>query len=173
MEEYKVIRLIFRSLTLAAAALGAFLPIVVSVEAQTAVDLKTQAKRVDFASALSTRPMKTGSSLPASCDTGEAFVRTDVAAGGNLYICTAADTWSVQGSGSGAEPPASEHGNFRGWDSTEAQSEWFSFGNLLSISGRSVNVATESVPQYLIGAAVPDSCAQWGVLFFEIDATGW
>jgi hypothetical protein len=36
-------------------------------EGQTLVDLRTQTKSVDFSGATSTKPMQTGSSLPATC----------------------------------------------------------------------------------------------------------
>ncbi len=54
---------------------------------------------VDFSGAASTAPMKTGAALPASCSVGQAFFKTDAAAGQNIYLCTAANTWTqVQGS---------------------------------------------------------------------------
>ena len=64
---------------------------------QTQIDLRTQGKNIDFSSAARTRPSKTGTLVPAACTIGETFVKTDAAAGKNLYICTAADVWSVQG----------------------------------------------------------------------------
>jgi hypothetical protein len=64
--------------------------------AQTQVDLRTQSKRVDFSNALSTKPFKTGSSLPPTCVLGEAFFKTNAAAGQNLYTCSSADTWTLQ-----------------------------------------------------------------------------
>jgi hypothetical protein len=67
--------------------------------AQTKVDLTKQARNVDFSQATSTRPMKTGVSLPATCTTGEFFFKTDAAAGSNVYGCSATNTWSLQGTG--------------------------------------------------------------------------
>jgi hypothetical protein len=40
--------------------------------------------------------MKAGTSLPATCALGEAFFLTVAANGQNLFLCTAANTWSVQ-----------------------------------------------------------------------------
>lgn len=71
------------------------------VYAQTQVDLRTQSKNVDFAAAASTRPVKTGASLPATCQVGELFFRTGVAAGSNLYGCTSTDQWSLEAGGGG------------------------------------------------------------------------
>ncbi len=69
--------------------------------AQTQVDLRTQSRNVDFGTAASTRPMKTGAELPATCTTGEMFFKADAAAGSNLYGCVAANTWSLQAGGGG------------------------------------------------------------------------
>ena len=68
-----------------------------TLAAQTQIDLRTQAKNIDFTAANSTRPIKTGTVLPATCVPGDMFFKTDAPAGANLYGCTAANTWSVQG----------------------------------------------------------------------------
>ncbi len=75
---------------LAAAAMG-----------QTKIDLRTQTKSVDFSGANSTKPSKTGTALPANCDVGETFLKTDAVPGQNLYACTATNVWTVQGGGGG------------------------------------------------------------------------
>src|SRR5205807_615783 len=64
---------------------------------QTKVDLRTQGKSIDFAGAATTRPSKTGTVLPGVCGIGETFLKTDAAAGKNVYVCTAANVWTVQG----------------------------------------------------------------------------
>ncbi len=64
--------------------------------AQTQVDLRTQGKSVDFSEAALTKPVRTGTALPATCTPGEAFLKTDAAAGEGLYWCTSADTWTKQ-----------------------------------------------------------------------------
>src|SRR5437016_13548443 len=64
---------------------------------QTQVDLRSQGKNIDFAAAPSTRPSKTGTALPGVCAIGETFLKTNAAAGKNLYVCTAANVWTVQG----------------------------------------------------------------------------
>jgi hypothetical protein len=69
-----------------------------SAAAQTQIDLRTQAKSVDFTAAGSTKPLKTGSTLPAACAMGELFFNTSAAAGSNLFACTAPNTWSLEGS---------------------------------------------------------------------------
>jgi len=65
--------------------------------AQTQIDLATQAKRVDFSKASSTKPLQTGTPLPSACAVGQMFFKTDAPAGANLYACTATNIWSVQG----------------------------------------------------------------------------
>ena len=70
---------------------------VMTAAAQTQLDLRTQTKSVDFASAVSTKPVKTGTDLPQTCSPGELFFKTNAPAGANLYGCPAANAWSVQG----------------------------------------------------------------------------
>ena len=65
--------------------------------AQTQVDLKTQTKNVDFSGAPTTKPVKAGTALPATCTAGEFFFKTNAAPGGNLYLCTALNTWTQSG----------------------------------------------------------------------------
>lgn len=90
--------------------------------AQTQVDLANQGRNVDFRNATSTRPVKTGSSLPATCQAGELFFSTTASAGQNLYGCTAAGQWVVQASGTGgsALPSGGADGKVLTWDSGEA-----------------------------------------------------
>ena len=78
-----------------------FLPFLMAaaVTAQTQVDLKSQARRVDFTSANWTRPIKTGTALPAACTLGDMYFKTDAPAGQNLYACTGPNTWSAQAGG--------------------------------------------------------------------------
>ena len=102
---------------------------------QTAIDLSSQSKNVDFSAATFTRPVKAGSSLPASCATGELFFLTPATAGKNLYICSAAGTWS-------AVSPALE------LPAIEAQA-----GKVLATDGASIfwqtaAAAAEGIPPY-------------------------
>ena len=79
---------------------GALLAAAVSYGmAQTAVDLRTQSKSVDFTAATFTKPARMGSTLPTTCSVGEIFMNTSAAAGQNLYVCTSTNAWSVQGGG--------------------------------------------------------------------------
>ena len=69
--------------------------------AQTAVDLRTQSKNVDFSGAPSTKPMQTGTTLPSTCATGQMFFLTSAPAGSNLYGCESTNIWTLEGGGSG------------------------------------------------------------------------
>jgi len=54
----------------------------------------------DASGANTTKPAKTGSTLPATCGVGEFFFNSSATAGANLYLCAAANTWTqVQGTG--------------------------------------------------------------------------
>lgn len=63
--------------------------------AQTAIDLRRQSKNVDFSAASSTKPNKTGLTLPADCVVGETFFKRDAPAGLNLYGCTDVNVWTL------------------------------------------------------------------------------
>jgi hypothetical protein len=82
---------------LAAGAVWIWIPI----SAQTQVDLRTQGKNVDFATAPSTKPVKTGVSVPLTCSVGELFFLTSAIAGSNLYACVATNSWALEAGGSG------------------------------------------------------------------------
>lgn len=69
-----------------------------TLAAQTLVDLRTQGKSVDFANVATTRPVKTGTTLPASCAVGEMFFKSNAPAGQNLYACYALNSWSLTAS---------------------------------------------------------------------------
>jgi hypothetical protein len=77
--------------------------------AQTQVNLRTQSREVDFSGAATTKPAKAGTTLPASCSTGELFFKLDATAGQNLYACTGTNTWTqiigTGGGGGGTDVP--------------------------------------------------------------------
>lgn len=76
---------------------GFLLALALAAEAQTQIDLRTQAKSVDFSAATWTKPLKTGTALPATCGIGEVFFQTTAPAGMNFFACTAPNTWIAQG----------------------------------------------------------------------------
>lgn len=68
---------------------------------QTQIDLQAQARNVDFSTAATTRPMKSGPTLPATCSVGEMFFQTNAPAGANLYGCAAANAWTLESTSGG------------------------------------------------------------------------
>ena len=83
----------------AAAALGA----VSLLSGQTQINGGRTVKGAwDASGAISTKPAKSGTVLPATCGTGEQFFKTDAAAGQNVYLCTAANTWTAASGGGGS-----------------------------------------------------------------------
>jgi hypothetical protein len=72
------------------------------VVGQTQVDLRTQSKSVDFSAASSTKPVTTGTSLPATCGVGQMFFLSSAPAGQNVYGCATANNWTMQSGSGGA-----------------------------------------------------------------------
>jgi hypothetical protein len=96
--------LILRGLLIAAFAGGLYGQL-------TQVDLRLQARDVDFTGASATKPFKTGTGLPSTCGQGEIYYRMDAAAGMNVYGCTTANSWTLE-QGPPAASMASQLGDF-------------------------------------------------------------
>jgi len=77
----------------------------------TQLDLRMQSRDVDFSGAGATKPLKSGTGLPASCGLGELYYRTDATAGMNIYGCTASNSWTLE-QGPPAATMASQLGDF-------------------------------------------------------------
>lgn len=54
---------------------------------------------LDASGAAATKPMKAGTTLPATCSVGELFNKTNATATAVIYACIATDTWTQQGGG--------------------------------------------------------------------------
>jgi hypothetical protein len=67
----------------------------VSGYGQTKVNLRTQGGDVDFSSAPSTKPFRSGPTLPSTCTSGETFFKT--LAPGSAFVCSASNTWTEMG----------------------------------------------------------------------------
>ena len=65
---------------------------------QTQIDLRTQGRDVDFSAQPFTRPIQVGTGLPATCGLGDLYFRSDATPGGNLFGCTASNTWTQMSS---------------------------------------------------------------------------
>jgi len=108
-----VTRLPWRAIVCACWASQLMLP------AQTALDLRTQTKNVDFTQAVTTKPNKSGAALPATCGVGETFFLTGAPAGQNLYGCTSANAWSPLGAN--VLPMNSQPGQVLAWNGSSWQ----------------------------------------------------
>jgi hypothetical protein len=73
--------------------------------AQTQVDLRTQGKDVDFRTAQSTKPLKSGATLPATCTIAEMFFLNTASAGANIYACSATNIWVLESGGGSSTTP--------------------------------------------------------------------
>src|ERR1700693_5882827 len=91
-------------------AVFAYVLLASAASGQTLVDLKNQSKSVDFSGAITTKPFKAGTILPATCGVGEAFYQTNAPAGANLYTCTALNAWTLQIGIAGPTGPAGATG---------------------------------------------------------------
>ena len=151
---------------------------------QTAADLSRQGKFAAVAT------------LPQHCVTGQAYIKAD-SGGSNLYVCTAADTWTavgipVLGGDLAGAPSAASVKALQGravsgaapgdqsvlrWNSATAQWEpaveddaW-SAGNGIAISGKSVSVEDATIPAYYTGIGQPSINCAAGRDFY-VDASG-
>ena len=100
------------------------------VQAQTSVDLKTQSRNIDFGAAASTRPAKTGSSLPGICAVGDLFFLSSGTPGDNLYGCTAVNTWTRQSAANGIPSMTGQANKLLSTDGSSAT--WAAFGGDVS-----------------------------------------
>ncbi len=66
------------------------------------------AASVDFSGASATSPNQSGTGLPGNCTVAQTFFKTDAAAGANLYLCTAANTWTQISPGGNTAPNAAD-----------------------------------------------------------------
>src|SRR5262249_14439119 len=64
---------------------------------QTKIDLRKRGKSADFLAAGATRPAQRGTTLPGAGAIGATFPTDRAPAGKNLFVCTAANVWTVQG----------------------------------------------------------------------------
>lgn len=120
---------------------------------QTQVDLRTQSKSVDFSGANTTKPVKTGTILPAVCGVGEMYFKTDAPAGANLYACTSLNTWALETSGGGSPAVAGNSGKVLTTDGTT-----LFFGALGGdISGPVTSVSVTQIQGRAVSSAAPGS----------------
>src|SRR5580704_5811544 len=122
--------------------------------AQTAIDLNTQSRSVDFSGAPYTKPVQTGISLPATCSVGQMFFNSSAPSGQNLYGCTATNVWSLQaGGGSGGSVTIESGSTIVG--SRPVVSFSAGLGTLLAISdtGSAIAIQASTDPAVMVTLA--------------------
>src|SRR6266487_5275211 len=61
----------------------------------TQIDLRSQARSVDFSAAAEVTPFPMGANLPAICKTGNVFWKLNAPAGQNIYLCISTNIWAL------------------------------------------------------------------------------
>lgn len=117
----------------------------------TQLDLKSQARGVDFSKAAATKPFKTGTIIPATCAVGESFFKSDAAPGQNLYGCTAVNSWTVQSGGGGLPPFTGNADHLLGTDGTQAS--WMPLGG--DVSGAPPSLFVTGLQGKRVAATTP------------------
>lgn len=118
---------------------------------QTKVDLGQQGKNVDFSGSATTKPIKTGTVIPASCSTGELFFKTNAVAGSNLFACVAANTWFNQSSAGGVPTVVGNPSKILSSDGVSAS--WLALGG--DISGAVDSTVVNKIQNRAVSAAAP------------------
>jgi len=145
-----------------------------AVHGQNLVDIRTQTKNVDFSGAASTIPAKSGTALPATCNPGELFFKTNSSPGQNLYGCAPANTWTqLSGSSNGTVSTASsgQFGFYAGSGNTiightltASDIPALSYQAPLLFTGTGTKTASSA------GSLLTNDCAKWDASGNIIDA---
>jgi hypothetical protein len=88
------------------------------------------------------RPLQIGTVLPANCTVGDTYFKTDATAGANLYGCTSANTWSVQGSISNPGLTVNSNGVLAGTRNTANFVTGAGLTTLITDTGSQINIQT-------------------------------
>jgi hypothetical protein len=136
-----------------------------SANGQNQVDLRTQSKNVDFSGATSTIPAKSGTTLPATCNLGELFFKTNNTPGQNLYVCSPANSWTqILGASTGTVSTATsgQFGYYSANGSTivghtliPSDIPTLSYQAPLTFTGNGAKTASST------GTTVNNDCAKW------------
>jgi len=131
----------------------------------TQVDLRSQAKGVDFSRAVATKPFKTGITLPATCNVGDSYFKSDAAPGQNLYGCATANTWTVE-SGGGLPSVTGNADHLLGTNGTLAS--WMALGG--DVAGSPPSLQVTGLQGKRVAATTPTSGQ---VLTWNSTALNW
>ena len=112
------------------------------------------ASTFDVSGKTSTKPVKTGTTPPATCSIGELFYDTDAPPGQNLYGCTSSNVWTLQGDGGGGGGlPSFDGGNkILGTNAAGTAAVWRTIG--AGPSGALTSSITSSAVEFDIDTAV-------------------
>jgi hypothetical protein len=125
---------------------------------QTQIDLASQSKRVDFSAASTTKPLKSGTSLPGTCTAGEMYFKTNAPAGQNVYGCAAPNTWTLQGdgnSGGGSGLPSMSGNSGRVLSTDGATAQWADVGG--DVAGQVGALTVQKLQSRPVSVAAPQS----------------
>src|ERR1700687_3892686 len=136
---------------------------------QTKIDLQTQSRSVDFSTADSTRPFKSGTALPATCAVGEMFYKTDASSGANLYGCISPNAWVPEGQDSGSCISMLAQSQYL--VAAMTSSTTLAVGANCSV-GTPCNVRFGGLSYSLISSATATISAGSGVAFFYVSSLG-
>jgi hypothetical protein len=138
---------------------------------QTQIDLQAQGKNVDFSSAPTTRPLKSGVALPPTCSVGDMFFLTNVAAGANLYGCTNANAWTLESSGTGGGSAVQNASQLTDLAATYSSSTTLAIGATCSLA-TPCNVRLGGVTFSFTGSTSATISGGSGTAFVYIDSSG-
>ncbi len=139
--------------------------------AQTQIDLQAQSKNVDFTTSPTTRPLKSGVSLPATCNLGEMFFLTSTSAGSNLYGCTSPNSWTLESSSSGGGSPVQSASQLSDLTPTRNSSTTLLIGSTCALA-TPCNVRMGSITYTFTASASATVSAGTGTAFLYIDSSG-
>ncbi len=124
--------------------------------------------RQDASTASSTAPIKVGTTAPATCAVGDMFYDSDATVGRNLYACTSANTWTLQGDGGyttsahwefyhgGGYNTSTSTSSFGGWSGTfSGISGFYGLGGNQAMYGMLFNSNSTSTVYY--STILPDT----------------
>ncbi|HLK22488.1 MAG TPA: hypothetical protein VKT81_26260 [Bryobacteraceae bacterium] len=139
--------------------------------AQTQIDLQAQSKNVDFTTSPTTRPLKSGVSLPATCNLGEMFFLTSTSAGSNLYGCTSPNSWTLESTASGGGSSVQSASQLSDLTPTRNSSTTLLIGSTCALA-TPCNVRMGSVTYSFTASATATVSAGTGTAFLYIDSSG-
>ena len=137
---------------------------------QTQIDLQAQSKNVDFTTSPTTRPLKSGLTLPATCTLGAMFFLTNAAAGANLYGCAATNSWTIESNGGGGSSVQSAS-QLTDLAPTRSSSTTLLIGSACALA-TPCNVRLGGVTYTFTASATATLSAGTGTAFLYIDSSG-